>query len=455
MVNGPHDKKEKIVWWFMTDRYNIYDWVGDRSKDRLRQLLSKYDIKVDETKQNKQEILSQVLNTLQTAAEVFELKKIILTPDPLDKRYIEVQNQEKQYIEAMCNLAAKRKQIQRDINEAVSMFVIAEKMKEMHSIIRDLNKQESEAKFQMLQQAYQAAAQQMQQQLLDNLDRLEKQAYSDMLKHKANIDRLDKDIARLEALEKSVFQEGALETAEKQMELEFSDGTRVADIMTKEQVAKINEDFFLKKYQSEIELDDEIESTYKEIEQNRAQRNAPKVNSSSNSSTSNDTFLRGYKGVQGAFNSQEAIRTSQLDSQHQVLLKKLEGLKQKKEQNAKASPEQDVQLMKSIVRQNGVSMSDANIEEFAKPAIDDFKKHVEKAKGYRQQRLEKIEMRKQEVHSAQVTSEQYSEAISNVKAKQLELQSDKKNIVSTKDSVDLFASMGLGQVNESKVKAHK
>ncbi|HRE32603.1 MAG TPA: hypothetical protein PLD88_11565, partial [Candidatus Berkiella sp.] len=220
----------------MTDRYNIYDWVGDRSKDRLRQLLSKYDIKVDETKQNKQEVLSQVLNTLQTAPEVFELKKILMTPDPLDKRYIEVQNQEKQYIETMCNLAVKRKQIQRDINEAISIFVIAEKMKEMHSIVKDLNKQESEAKFQMMQQAYQTAAQQMQQQLLDNLARLEQQAYSDMLKHKANIDRLDKDIARLEALERAVFQEGALETAEKQMELEFSDGTRVADIMTKQQV---------------------------------------------------------------------------------------------------------------------------------------------------------------------------------------------------------------------------
>uniref|UniRef100_A0A0Q9YZX6 Uncharacterized protein n=1 Tax=Candidatus Berkiella aquae TaxID=295108 RepID=A0A0Q9YZX6_9GAMM len=385
MVHCPHDKNEKIVWWFMTDRYNIYDWVGDRSKDRLRQLLSKYDIKVDETKQNKQEILSQVLNTLQTAAEVFELKKIILTPDPLDKRYIEVQNQEKQYMEAMCNLAAKRKQIQRDINEAVSMFVIAEKMKEMHSIIRDLNKQESEAKFQMMQQAYQAAAQQMQQQLLDNLDRLEKQTYSDMLKHKANIDRLDKNIARLEALEKSVFKEGALETAEKQMELEFSDGTRVADIMTKEQAAKINEDYFLEKYQSEIELDNEIESTYKEIEQNRAQRNAPKVSSSSNSPTSNDTFLRGYRGAQGAFNSQEAIRTSQLDSEHQVLLKKLEGLKQKKEQNGKATPEQDTQLMKRIVQKNGISMSDANVKEFAKPAIEDYKSNAEKAREYRRQ----------------------------------------------------------------------
>ncbi|MCS5710544.1 hypothetical protein [Candidatus Berkiella aquae] len=296
-----------------------------------------------------------------------------------------MQNQEKQYMEAMCNLAAKRKQIQRDINEAVSMFVIAEKMKEMHSIIRDLNKQESEAKFQMMQQAYQAAAQQMQQQLLDNLDRLEKQTYSDMLKHKANIDRLDKNIARLEALEKSVFKEGALETAEKQMELEFSDGTRVADIMTKEQAAKINEDYFLEKYQSEIELDNEIESTYKEIEQNRAQRNAPKVSSSSNSPTSNDTFLRGYRGAQGAFNSQEAIRTSQLDSEHQVLLKKLEGLKQKKEQNGKATPEQDTQLMKRIVQKNGISMSDANVKEFAKPAIEDYKSNAEKAREYRRQ----------------------------------------------------------------------
>lgn len=336
----------------MADRYNIYDWVGDRSKQRLQQLLSKYDIKVDEKKQNKQQVLSQVLNTLRTAEEVFELKKLFLTPDPLDKNFIEAQNAEKKLIELQCNIAIKRKEINRAIEEAVSTFVVAEQMKKLHEAIQDLIKKEAVEKDQAMKEAYRSTTEQMQQDLRNYLDRLQKQAMSDMLKHKANIDRLDKEIAELKAQKEASFVNGAKEALDHHKQIILPSGKRLNDYMTDSQAIRIQEQLAREMYKRDENKIKEVKQLKNEL-QDIKQQKSEIMQSQKQVRSSSDSFMPGFKGAQKSVSPQDSVKLAKLEAREKEIDTCLNELEKS---DPKATQRENHQLFKEIAKKEGVDV---------------------------------------------------------------------------------------------------
>ncbi|MGE3318604.1 MAG: hypothetical protein AB7I18_04845 [Candidatus Berkiella sp.] len=422
----------------MADRYNIYDWVGDRSKQRLQQLLSKYDIKVDENKQNKQQVLSQVLNTLRTAEEVFELKKLFLTPDPLDKNFIEAQNADKNLIELKCNIAIKRKQIEHAIEEAVSTFVVAEQMKKMHEEVQDLIKKEAAEKDQAMKEAYRSATEQMQQDLRNYLDRLQKQAMSDMLKHKANIERLDKEIAELKAQKEATFVNGAKEALEQHKQTILPSGKRLNDYMTDSQAIRIQESLAREMYKRE-ELKSkevkELKSELKDIKEQKAQINQ----SQKQVRSSSVTFMPGYNGAQKSLSTQDSVKLAKLEAREKEIDTRLKELEKT---DPKATQRENQELFKDIAKKEGVDVNNIppqDLEQLGERFIEQGEKICKEVKVIDEKIEEKNEEKIEELSSAKLDynlhlqqreaiSEEYGENENRIKGDDLDID-------------DLFASL--------------
>lgn len=404
----------------MADRYNIYDWVGDRSQQRLKQLLSKYDIKVDENKQNKQQVLSQVLNTLQTAEEVFELKKIFLTPDPLDKNFIESQNEEKKLIESQCNLAIKRKHIQRSIEEAVSTYVIAEELKKLNDIVKELDKKIAEEKDQILKAIYQASADQVQQQLRDNLARLQKQAMSDMLQHKQNIDRLDKEIAALRDKKEAIFTNGAIEAISNQKQQILPSGKYLNDYMTDSQAIKIQEELAREMYKNEKERLKKIESNNDKIADLKDQISELQKQQTQNGRPQSNAFMPSFTGAQKSGGAKTDFAIAQLQKQVKDLEHENKVLSNP---NSKVVEQQNLSSFNSIAAKHGVDVNQIPPEDnevIAKNMINAGHEMVKEAVLVRE---EKNELKVEIQFELDEARKDY-EAFNNQKAEIQELQTD-------------------------------
>jgi len=430
----------------MADRYNIYDWVGDRSKLRLQQLLSKYDIKVDETKQNKQQVLSQVLNTLSTAEEVFELKKIFLAPDPLDKNFIEAQNEEKKLIELQCNVAIKRKQIQLAINEAVSTYVIAEEMKKLHDLIKDFDKRVAAEKDQQLQAMYQADADNIQQQLRENLSRLQNQAMSDMLQHKENIEKLDKEIAGLREKKQATFANGAVDAVSELKQKQLESGKYLNDYMTDNQAIMIQEEIAREIYKSKKTDKKEVENIDKELNEIKDKKAElkqaqPKGHSQSTS------FMPGFKGAQKSVSAKTSIEIAKLEEREKVL-------EHRKEQILNADPKAKEQEYGNIavkaMENHGVAVDQIpqkDKEGIVSGFVDAANKIADEALVVRDEKKVKKAEKVSELQLATETHDAYVDGISDIKAvNEAVLESsavDIQGVDIQNEMDDFFATFGL------------